>query len=320
MKRIGGFMCRIFHLLLAIEFGVAILPAALAGSVEISAASYPSSVSRELLEAYLHFHDEEICRGVDAVFISNENGIEVWSRVEDEGQYKKLLKLLKPLYESGRVEMHTTVPSSENEESDEADSLPPSLWENNELRNHLWMPLLGSRTFINSEISMFVISPEEILKQRLMIFSEQTQNQSKLVKRYAADLPTLTRIALDPAVESDLRFLAKKVSKEHSKSLEKQIGKLEKNLKYALPRGENNRESDLRDAPIPAGEDLADLAVQISENARSISRHVYLFIYPDCYTVKLDELRNPDLLKSLRVLYELNDAYIEKIDRISVKY
>ena len=313
-------MCRILRLLFAIEFAVMTVPAAMTENVELSADSFSSSAPRELLEVYLRFHDEEICRGVDAVFVFNENGMEVRSRVEDEGQYEKLLKMLEPLSESGRVVMHTTASPSKKEGSDEADSLPPSLWENDKLRNLLWIPLLRSNADINSEFPVFAFSPEEIFRQRLKRFYKQTLNQSKLVERYAADLPALTRIALDPAVESDLRFLAKKVCSEHSENLEKQIGKLEKNLKHAIPRGKNIGESDPRDAPVPVQKALPDLAAQISENARSISRRVYSFIYPDSYIVGLEELRNPDLLESLRILDELNADFKKKMVEIFAEY
>lgn len=311
-------MVRFFRFCIAIEFCMAILPAAAEGNDTVPPVSIMSSLPREVMEIYLRFHEEELCRGVDAVFVSQKNRMEIWCRVEDEGDYKKFLRMLEALSGSIRIEMFRSELSSD-EGSEEEDALPPSLWENDELRALLRTPLLRPRTDEDSEMPLFMISPDEIFKQRLLIFSEQTLERSKNLERYAADLPALTRIALDPAIDPDLRDLAKKVSMEHSRNVDNQIGRLEKNLKQALPKGIDSSESGLRRRSFITIEALPDLAAQISEHARSVAGSVYEFIYPERYTVRLDELRNPGLLNSLRMLRELDKDYMDKMARTSVE-
>jgi hypothetical protein len=309
IQRLRISACRSLCIFVAFGFWLTPLEAQEAENSQSSSYSaFPLPASREMLEVYLRFHEEELCKGIDAVFVPDGNGMDIWCRVEDKGQYKKFLKIMESSSGLGRITTYAVLPLPD-EKSDEDDP-PPSLWENEELRR-----LFHGHAFVidsnPDSQSTFAISPEDLYKQRLLLFSEETLKESRALEREAGDLPILTRIALDISTDPDLRESAKKICREHAKNLEKQAGKLEDNLKQALPNWEDDSSDD---EPIVM-ETLPDLSVQIAENARSISRRIHSFIYPDLYTVKVEELRNPGLIYSLRLLQELGSRYRDKMDR-----
>ncbi|MBN2319166.1 MAG: hypothetical protein JXR49_08810 [Acidobacteria bacterium] len=312
-------MCRILCFFLFLISGSAVQAAETAESNVVSVAPFPPDVPRELVEAWLRLHDEELCLRIDTVFVSHEGIIQVWSRVEDEKRYKKLLKIMQPLSGLGKVEIFAAE-SVLHYESDE-DGAPPSLWENDELRTFYRAPKQQSDPEIKYEWPLGMVTKEEIFAQRMIIFSRQTIERSENLKQYAGDLPALTHIALDPALDSDLRSLAFKICRGHARGVEKQIDRLRNNLNQALPKGKEKQELQSQDLP-GGGEEASplELAVQISEEARNIAQQVYSFIYPDSYTVELDELRNPSLLNSLMMLLELDEIYMRKMNHEVVKY
>lgn len=274
---------------------------------------FPPDTPLALVELWLRFHDEELCQGIDAVFVSNENNFQVWSLVKDEKRYKKFLKLLQRISQSRRVETFAAEPVP-SEDSDETNGLPPSLWENDELRALFRVPKRRSDPEEIIIRPLSIISTEEIFKQRLIIFAAQTIEGSENLERYAKDLPALTHLALDLDFDADLRLLALKICRKHAHGLEKQIDKLNKNLKQALPEGKKKQAlplQDIRDSSREASP--VELAERISEKAQNVARQVYSFIYPDSHIVELDELRNPGILDSLTVLREMNEIYVQKL-------
>jgi len=101
------------------------------------------------------------------------------------------------------------------------------------------------------------------------------------MERYALDLAALARVAYDPGTSPDLKSRATTVCAAHAQDLGKYIGKLEANIRLALPIAEKKKRTSSRPAAaVSAIQDPAEKAKQISAVSRSISRRVYLFIHP----------------------------------------
>jgi hypothetical protein len=312
-------MCRILCFFLFLISGATVQATETAESNAVSVAPFPPDAPRELLKAWLHLHDEELCLGIDAVFVSHEGIIQVWSRVEDEKHYKKLLKIMQLLSGLGRVEIFAaeSVPHYESDE----DGAPPSLWENDELRAFYRAPRQKSEPNIKFEWPLAMVTQEDVFGQRMVIFAKQTLERSGNLQKYAKELPALTHMALDPALDSGLRLLAYKACRSHVRGMEKQIDKLNDNLNQALPKGKNTQELQSQDMPGIDEEALPlEIALQISEKAQAIAQQVYLFIYPDTHSVVLNELRSPGILTALMMLGELDEVYIRKMDLEAVKH
>ncbi len=311
-------MCRIFCFFLFLISGIAVQAGETAESNAVSVAPFPPDAPRELVEAWLHLHGEDLCLGIDAVFVSHEGIIQVWSRVEDEKHYKKLLKIMQPLSGLGRVEIFAAE-SVSHYESDE-DGAPPSLWENDELRAFYRAPRQQSDTDVKFEWPLAMVTQEDVFAQRTIMFARQTLEKSDNLQKYAKDLPALTYLALDPALDSDLRLLAFKTCRSQVRGMEKQIDKLNKNLNQVLPKGKNMQELRSQDLPGMNEEALPlEIAVQISEKAKAIARRIYSYIYPETHSVDLKELRSPGILTALITLRELDEVYLGKMNLEAVK-
>ncbi|MEJ2111315.1 MAG: hypothetical protein P8Z37_15665 [Acidobacteriota bacterium] len=161
-----------------------------------------------------------------------------------------------------------------------------------------------------------MFSPDDIYRQRLKLFSIQTLDRSTQLEHYAVELPRLTPMALDPSVDPELRSLAKRVCRDHARELEKVAGKLESNLKQALPGEESADDVSFRSLFGDHDPGLEDLADVISQRSLGISKYVYTFIFPDQHTVELDELRSPDIFNELEFLRELTGKYMQGIEQV----
>ena len=312
-------MCRILCFFLFLISGTAVQATETEESKAVSVAPFPPDAPRELVETWLRLRGEELCLGIDAVFVSHEGIIQVWSRVEDEKHYKKLLKIIQPLSELGRVEIFAAE-SVSHYESDK-DGAPPSLWENDELRAFYRVPRQQSDTDIKYEWPLVMVTQEDVFEQRTIMFARQTLETSDNLQKYAKDLPALTHLASDPTLDSDLRLLAFKTCRSQVRGMEKQIDKLNKNLNQMLPKGKNMQELRSEDMPGINEEALPlEIALKISEKAEAIARQVYSFIYPDNHSVDLKELRNPGILTALMMLQELDEVYVRKIDLEAEKF
>jgi hypothetical protein len=157
------------------------------------------------------------------------------------------------------------------------------------------------------QISIYRFPSDELLKQRLLIYAEQTLSRNRKMDHYALDLFALARMALDPGIPSDLRSKALAICLAHARKLEKNIGKLSSGLAQAIP-GSAKWESG---SAQPAADLYADnkllpeKAEQIYTYAQSIARRVHRFIYPEYYTIELEELRYPSLFESLKTLQRM---------------
>ncbi|MEJ2111316.1 MAG: hypothetical protein P8Z37_15670 [Acidobacteriota bacterium] len=139
-------MQRICFILLAIGIVPIILPAEGAGpETTAEFAPFPKNAPGDIKEVYLLFHDRQLCSDVDAIFTYGQDELKIWCRVKDDGSHRKFLKMLEPLSPSYRIETYATQGHFDNGENDE-EAVPPSLWENNELRQ-LLVRLCGPYVF-----------------------------------------------------------------------------------------------------------------------------------------------------------------------------
>ncbi len=148
---------------------------------------------------------------------------------------------------------------------------------------------------------------DELLKQRMLIYAEQTLSQNRKMEHYALDLFALARVALDSGIPSDIRSKALAICLAHARNLEKNIGKLSSGLAQAIPGSAKWERGSAQLAAGPYAENklLTEKAEQIYTYAQSIARRVHRFIYPEYYTIELEELRYPSLLESLRTLQRM---------------
>ena len=109
-----------------------------------------------------------------------------------------------------------------------------------------------------------------------------------------------------PLLRAPGRSKAAAICLRHAKSLERNIGKLASDLQQAIPRPEKGeKESLFPDAQEAVKRNLADEAERIYRRAQDVAARVHRFFYPEYYTVELDELREPSLFQSFRVLREM---------------
>jgi hypothetical protein len=252
----------------------------------------------KLAEAWLRFHESELCQNTDAVFIFDNKRMEVRYVSRDDGIYQKLRELFQPPDGSYRVDLYPTRKPAEKR-ADDDDGLPPSLYMNEELRRNL----LGSpdvSSLGDAEANKrFSDYRKWAIDARLITYAVQVLEWNRKVNRYAMDLPLLVRVALDPSAASGTRSMAAAVCKSHAQNMGKDLGKLETNLKQAFPQGDKKERSSKAEKPGKSGETPAESAEHISEAAQNIARHIHRFIYPDQHTVTLEELRQPSLLEDL---------------------
>ncbi len=276
-----------------------------------------AAAPQQLLEAWLKFHEIELCQQIDVVFYFSRDGMEAWCLVEDEKHYRKLEELFKPLQDSYGIYLYATHPAEDKESKDNWDP-PPSLWENQELRSYLgdFFPAGRIRVGLNASqgtdypVSEMILipttefpSPDEVLKQRLLVYAEEILERSLKIKRYAQGLPAFVRVARRPASAPAIRARAEAVCRKHVEELEKTLEKLERNLSWAFPK--TGREASVSsEEKEPAGEaaSLLDLAENAAKEACNVFRCVDNFVRPKRHTVGLEELRNPGLLEAVRGL------------------
>lgn len=296
---IGGKLSRSVSFCLVLILTIIIMPpAALSRSVPGPDTPDP------LKNAWLQFHGSNLCQGVDAVFSFNDRGVEIWSLVEDEKSYRKFIQLLEPLKPAYRIEVYATYPQKE-EKPDNRREPPPSLWQNYELRSYLGDPFARGmeRADFEQRTQLYLSPPDEIIRQQLVLFAEQTLDWNRKMERYARDLPSLIRTAADPQLSSPLKSSAKEICLEHVRGIERYIGRLNSNLSRALPRSDANESGE---EAKPVDGTLIERATRISEAVGKVSQRVHRFIHPENFTVSLDELREPSLLQSLKMLQKMD--------------
>jgi hypothetical protein len=273
-----------------------------------------------LVEAWLDFHRRELCRNLDAVFVFDGQGMEIWCRSEETRAYRNLLKIIEPLQNSHSVELYTTRPPKNNDDDKPSwMDIPPSLAENRELRSRLRPLTLGAQTrvitFMDEEGAVqtrVVTDPpgaaaraaDSVLRSRLVIWANSVLENNRIMRQYAGEIPELLRTAFEPAFGAALRGRAKDICRKHAKDLVKSIRDSKNNLSRAFPGPsvksvENKKSKKESPAALPAVMERAD---ELAARARDLSERIYRFIYPAQHTVDLDELQRPGLLVSLDAL------------------
>jgi hypothetical protein len=307
-----------------------LLPASCSIAGDLPGNEFYRKAPRAFLEAWLQFHAMDLCQGVDATFEFNESGMKVRSLVEDERIFQKFQAILEPLKKSYQIELETSRLSvdkgKEKEEGDEEEGdnkeeklhndkdPPPSLWENYELRYNLGDPLAArQRDQIIIEEGNDVGLSDWVIKQRLYLFAVQTLDLNKKMERYASDLQALVRVAVEPAIASDLRSKANAVGFAHALELGKIIARLHANLSQALPKSKKTAKA----LPHATGDikSLVRFSDQIAEAAHAASQQIIRFLHPEQFTVGLDDLRAPSLFDGLTNLARMNSDFQKEIGK-----
>jgi hypothetical protein len=294
-----------------------IITAAEASDNVVSSFNIPNhETPKELVQAWLRFHEADLCQGLDTTFIFTRNGMIVRSLVEDEKSYQKLEELLLPLQSSYAIAVDAIRPPEDTKSDDEKEP-PASLWENHALRSFLGDPVERIRERPGFEDNPELAPPvaDPAVKPRLMLFAERTLTWARKMELYAKDFPALTRIALDPTLLPGMRSRAIAICIAHAQSMEKYIAKLIANLEPAFPRLEK-KENSARPEQSVTLKTPVDRADHLSELATTVANRVHQFIYPEHYSVGLDELRQPALIESLRNLLKTNSDFRSSLAKV----
>jgi hypothetical protein len=312
-------------------FGVpSAYPAMLGTNVSVDDGySYPLAPNQhtpnKIKEAWLRCHEDKVCQEVDAeVAFPNEKMV-VWANVEKEKNYRKLLELLRPLMNSGQIEIHPLHHEIQKWVS-QIKTPPPSFWTNSELIEHFqdsvpWemgvfiqgrpynTTRLAPSIMYEPRIPMLTWGPRTetpispLLGQRLLMFAQDTLNHDRKMSQYAANLPALARVAFDPEETPALSLRALAVCREHTQRLQTYEKKLKDNLSLALPSTlRTGRKTTPIEQTTITRATAFDFAVLLARKIQDLSNSVYGFIYPDNQTVTLADLRDPPLIQSLETI------------------
>jgi hypothetical protein len=259
---------------------------------------------RKLQEAWLRFHESGLCQDVDAAFVFDNGGMQIWSRIESDKDYLKFQELFESSRALHRVELYTNRPREERE-SDSRDNPPPSLWQNYELRANLGDRAAQLSTYNEEQSAINLSSSDPLLKQRLFIYAEQVLHRNRKMERFALDIFALVRLAADPDIPAEIRLKAFAIGAAHAKEMEKNVGKLASDLEQAIPRPAKRKgRSALPPARETTSKPVLEEAEQLFGSTQSTARRVHRFINPEYYTVELRELRKSSLLESLKTLQQ----------------
>jgi hypothetical protein len=268
---------------------------------------------QKLVDAWLEFHRSKLCQSIDAVFVFNNQGVEIWCLSRNEKSYQKLRRLFEPLQASCRIEIYATRPPTEDSAEDSVP--PPSLCENRELLDYLHVPFRSQPSAGTNANSDF-LSGSEILKQRLISYAERIFAWNFRIKQNATDLPELIQAALDSGFATDLRMHASAVCAAHARDLLENIRKLSKNLVYAFPKSDHKEPVAKTESIKKEKLSVLAQAEDISGAAKELARRVNKFIYPDQYTVDLSDLRQPKILDSLRNLEAVVQNFQKEVSNL----
>jgi hypothetical protein len=273
---------------------------------------------KDIAAAWVRFHEAGLCQGVDAVFVFSEKGLEVKGVIEEDRSYEKLQEMLQPLPGSYKVELSLTRREEDKKADEKKDRDPPaSLWENYELRSFLGDPFARARerAGFDDDSLLHFPAPDDLLKQRLLIYAEQVLDWNRRIERYAKHLPLLTRVSVDQSLAHGVRARANAAARAHAQEMERIAGKLNASLEPAFPysgrrdRAVHAEKSDLADKTI------VERAGHISDFALAVCLRVDQFIHPEQFTVGLKELREPSLLASLKSLQKIGSEFQKALEK-----
>jgi hypothetical protein len=297
-------------LLIVGNAGVSLVPA---GTRDISTSKVKGiplrDVAAPLREAWMRFHESNLCLSVDGIFVFQTKGIDIWCRVKDEKSYQQLSALVEPLRKSYQIELYATradrerkaypIPNQLNQDDDP----PPSVWTNAELRVYMRDPFYSK--FSGSDDPSSDIrddssrNPE--LKRHLKLYCDQIFEWSHKMAQLAIDLPSLAGAGYGNDMLPDIRARARVACLAHAREAGKCAARLAENLKHALPRGSGNTPTAQarKEAASPATQPFEETLL-ISKQAQDLERRITRFFYPQVHTVTLDDLREPGLIDALQ--------------------
>jgi len=274
-----------------------------------------ADTASDLRDFWLRFHESDLCQGLDAVFLFRPNGMEIWCIVEDEKDLDKLNELLTPLRPNYRIAVYPTRPAVEKRPI-EGHNPPPSLWNNEELRTFLSDPFVSAMNAPAdpSKPRPLTTSQTDMVKERMIMFSEQTLDWNRRLRRYAADLPALTEVASDSSLGPETRARAFSICAAHAQAIERLATRLNDNLSEAFPKGTKRPKSPAETAKtdVPKAP-LIESARELSNSGITVTRRVYRFIHPQRHTVGLADLREPSLLEALRGLRRMANGFAHSL-------
>lgn len=275
---------------------------------------------REMLELWLHFHEADLFLGMNATFEFSRNGMKVHCLVEDKKDFQKLQEMLEPYRRLFQIELDVAYPpaTEKPDEDNYENDPPPSLWENYELRYNLGDPVAQAKDRPEFERLRSRAFLDDLLKRRLYLYAVQILEWNKKMERYASGLHALAQVVYDPEIEPDIRKEANSVCLAHAHEMEKLLEKLQSNLSQAIPKsGEKDSSGSVHKSSAPKS--VIDTSVQIADAARVVARRIRHFIYPEQFTVGLDELREPSLLDSLKNLSGMDSDFQAELGRFGRK-
>jgi len=297
-------------LLIVGNAGLSLAPA---GSTDINTSKVKGIPLREvaapLREAWVRFHESNLCLSVDGIFVFQAKGIDVWCRVKDEKSYQQLTALVEPLRKSFRIELYATRADRERKaypnpnQPNQDDDPPPSVWTNAELRVYMRDPFyakFGSGGDSSSDLrDDSSLDPE--LKRRMKLYCDQILDWSHKMAQLAIDLPSLTGAGYGEDMMPDIRNRARVVCLAHAREAGKCAARLAENLNHALPRASGNTPAAQaqKEAAPPATQPF-EKALLISKQAQDLEQRIMRFFYPQVHTVTIADLREPGLIDALK--------------------
>jgi hypothetical protein len=305
-------MMRLLFILWSCLVCLAVTPAAVLSSAELPQSIPGRNTPKKLTEVWLRFHDQDLCLGIDADFAFNGNGMEVRGFFKDRSLYEKFEAMLHPLRSSYDIDLHLEPCPEEKKTGEDKEKNPPaSLWENLELRSFLGDAIARARERIDfdDDLPFDVPPPNEMLKQRLLIYAEKVLEWDRKMELYAKHLPDLARVSQDPALPPGLRARAGAVVNAHVRKMGKLLSSLQSNLERAFPRPENPDGTTRPEKSEAAAKNMVDYAGHLSDYAQTVSQRIHQFIFPERFTVNLDELRRPSLLEALKTLRKMSAGF-----------
>ncbi len=263
-------------------------------------------VAAPLLDVWLRFHEDDLCLGVDSVFVFQARGVEIWCRIKDERKYQQLVSLVEPLRKSYAVELYATHEDREiKTDSISAEDPPPSFWTNTELRSYLRDPFIGRFLSGSDRAEDLAVGSESDpeLKRRLKLYGDQIVEWMNRMVQLAIDLPSLAGAAYGEGALPDIKNRARAICSNHAREVGKCAGRLEESLSHALPRGSGSYPSAKPSNTHPQGAASPyDEALLVSQQAQDLGRRILRFLYPEGHSVTLADLREPSLIDSLKTL------------------
>jgi hypothetical protein len=274
---------------------------------------FAPSTPAALKNFWLDFHSTRLCQDIDAVFVFHERGLEAWCLADNSRSLDRLRRMTGSLVPAYRVDLYITRPQPERDRQEDKGP-PPGLWNNQELRAYLGNveQVLGGtagRTLSGFDDALFTLT------HRVQMFADQTLEFSRRMEGCATDLEGLSVVAFDPAYATADRTKARALCALHTSDIDEFASKLDQNLRRALPPPAKRTKRENAVVVLRSGASPRDMAAEIALEARKVAHRVYRFIYPDEFTVGIEDLREPGLLESLAVLRKMTANFQHRLKK-----